>query len=284
MIEVPIKELQNWVGRSEIVEDVISLSAVANLSATVGRDPGELQYGDPLPPCWHWLFFNRGADPKNLRVDGTFANSDYMPPISSPRRMWAGNKIKTDKSLTIGSSAKRITTIEEIIEKRGSSGRLIFLRERTEVADDNHGSLIDWRTLVFRDEAVKSERQKHNPAPTTGIWLRKINPDHILLFRYSALTFNSHRIHYDQEYTKNVEGYPELLVHAPLTATLLLDLLRQEMPSSEVKEINLTAMAPIFANNSFSVNGMPSEDGKTIQLWAMTKDGNLAMKADVLLV
>jgi len=283
MKEISIEKLQNWVGRSEMVEDIISLSTVANMNATFGEDTDDLKNGDPLPTCWHWLFFNRGAKPESLRADGTFADSGYMPPISSPRRMWVANKIEISKFLTIGSLAKRISTIEEIIEKKGNSGRLIFVRERTEITDDRNGVLTDWRTLVFRDGAKESIRHKKNLAPNKGTWRQEVNPDPILLFRYSALTFNSHRIHYDQDYTKSIEGYPELLVHAPLTATLLLNLLRQEMPLAQIKQIDLRAIAPIFANQSFSINGMPSENKKSIQLWAETNDGNLAMTLDTLL-
>ena len=283
MKEVSVEELQSWVGRSEVVEDVISLSTVSNMSATIGSNPAELENGVALPPCWHWLFFNRGAKPEGLRIDGTYADTEYMPPISSPRRMWAGNKIKTEKPLTVGCAAKRITTIEEIIEKNGASGNLIFLRERWDITDDNGGSLIDWRTLVFRDWAVSSEGQNNITSLKKGELLESINPDPILLFRYSALTFNSHRIHYDQDYTKNVEGYPDLLVHAPLTATLLLNLIRGEIPTTEVREINIRATAPIFANQLFTVNGTISNQSNKAELWAVTKDGNLAMTADVLL-
>jgi 3-methylfumaryl-CoA hydratase len=282
MYEQSITELQNWVGRSEIVEDVLSLSTVANMSATIGSSAVELQNGSPLPPCWHWLFFNRGAGSEKLRLDGTYADSDYMPPILLPRRMWVGNKIEIIKPLTIGSAARRITIVEEITEKTGVSGRLIFLRERMEITDDNCGSLTDWRTLVFRDGAEKSKHQKKTPAPKMGEWLQSINPDPVLLFRYSALTFNSHRIHYDRDYTQNIEGYQDLLVHAPLTATLLLNLLRKQMPLAVVKEIIIRATAPIFIGQSFSVSGTPSPEGKSIQLWATTEDGNLAMTADIL--
>ena len=283
MEEVSIDELQKWVGCSEVVEDVISLSTVAKMSATIDSNPVELKFGAPLPPCWHWLFFNRGVTPEGLRIDGTYADAEYMPPISSPRRMWAGNKIKNEKPLTVGCSAKRTVTIEEIIEKKGTSGHLIFLRERAEITDENGGSLIDWRTLVFRDGTGKFEGQNNLRAPKIKDWSQNINPDPILLFRYSALTFNSHRIHYDRDYTQNVEGYPDLLVHAPLTATLLLNLIRKEMPAAEVNEINLRATAPIFVNQPFSINGTITNEGKEAELWAMTKDGNLAMTADILL-
>ena len=283
MNEHSITELQNWIGRSEIVKDVISLSTVANMSATIGSSPDELQHGSPLPPCWHWLFFNRGAQSEKLRLDGTYADSDYMPPILLPRRMWVGNKIEISKPLTIGSAARRISIVEEITEKTGLSGRLIFIRERMEITDDNCGSLTDWRTLVFRDGAAKLEHQKKTPAPKIGEWVQSINPDPVLLFRYSALTFNSHRIHYDRDYTQNIEGYQDLLVHAPLTATLLLNLLRQQMPLVEVKELSIRATAPIFIGQSFSINGTPSKEEKSIQLWAMTEDGNLAMTVDILL-
>ncbi len=283
MSDVSIEQLQAWVDRSEIVEDVISLSVVEKMNATLGRDPDELQLGDPLPPSWHWLFFNRGIESRNLRIDGTYGGSEYMPPILFPRRMWAGNRIKTDQSLTIGCPAQRSTTIEEIIEKDGRSGPLIFVRERSDITDTNGGNLVDWRTLVFCDKSDRSKNEKFTCPPENPNWRQEIESDPILLFRYSALTFNSHRIHYDRDYTRDIEGYPDLLVHAPLTATLLLNLFRQEMPNAMVKEMNLVARAPIFVNSLFSINGELSGDEKKIQLWAEAEDGNLAMTIDIFL-
>jgi 3-methylfumaryl-CoA hydratase len=283
MPEYNIDKLQNWVGRSETVEDVISLATIENMNATLGRASNELKVGDPLPPSWQWLFFNRGVAPDSLGRDGHVAKSNFAPPMPLPRRMWAGNKVEVTKSLTIGQPAKRLTVIEEITEKNGRSGQLVFLRERSEITDENGGSLIDRRTIVFRADAGQSEAPKVSPARTDAAWQQKVEPDPVLLFRYSALTFNSHRIHYDREYTTGVEGYPALLVHGPLTATLLMNLLRQEMPTAMVRDFNVRAMAPLFDNKSFSVNGKPTEDGTAVHLWAATAEGDLAMTIDVTL-
>ena len=281
MNDITIDELQSWVGRSQTVEDVISLSAIANMNVTLGREEGELGVGDMLPPSWQWLFFNRGAPPEMLGRDGHVSNSDFMPPMPLPRRMWAGNRIEITKPLTIGRTAKKVSTIEEITEKSGRSGRLIFLCERSDFTDDVGGALTDWRTVVYRGDPDGKEQKKSNPAPSDAIWSREISPDTVLLFRYSALTFNSHRIHYDRDYTTGVEGYPALLVHGPLTATLLMDLLRRELPAAEVGGINVRAMSPLFDNEPFSVNGSPSADGKSVKLWAATNSGELAMTIDV---
>ncbi len=275
-------DLQNWVGRRETVEDIIGLSTIANMNAMLGRGASELKIGDVLPPSWHWLFFNRGATPEMLGPDGHVAHSDFMPPVPLPRRMWAGNKVEVLKPLTIGRSAKRVTTIDDITEKDGRSGPLIFLRERSDVTDDAGGALTDWRTVVYRGEAEGVEKPKDNPAPQDPKWYQEIVPNSVLLFRYSALTFNSHRIHYYRDYPTSVVGYPALLVHGPLTATLLLNLLRREMPEATVQNMSVRAMAPLFDDAAFSVNGTPSDDGKSAQLWATTNDGNLAMTIDVL--
>ena len=275
------KDMQNWIGRNETVEDILSLSTIENMNAMLGRRRAELQTGDPLPPSWHWLYFNRGEAPDKLGRDGHIVKSDFMPPIPLPRRMWAGNRVEVTKPLTIGSLGKRVTTIEDISEKDGRTGPLIFLRERSDLSDDKGGQLTDWRTLVHRGEADGTEKPQPNPAPRNPVWHQKIMPDSVLLFRYSALTFNSHRIHYDRDYTTSVEGYSALLVHGPLTATLLLNLLRSEMPDASLKEMNVRAMSPIFDNATFSVNGTPAEDGKSVRLWATTSDGDLAMTIDV---
>lgn len=284
MSEISIEDLQSWIGRSETVEETIALATVENMNATLGRRGGALSAGDALPPSWHWLFFNRGASPEDLGRDGHVANSDFAPPQPLPRRMWAGNKVDIQTPLTIGSRARRVTTIEEITEKTGHSGRLIFLRERSDLSDDQGGALTDWKTVVYREEADVTEKPKPNPAPVGALWSQDVTPDPVLLFRYSALTFNSHRIHYDRDYTTSVEGYPALLVHGPLTATLLLNLLRQKLPGAELRQINIRAMAPLFDNAPFSIYGIPAEDGKSAKLWATTLDGNLAMTVNVDLV
>ncbi|MGY9000069.1 MAG: acyl-CoA dehydrogenase [Rhodospirillales bacterium] len=284
MSDDSIGSLQNWVGRSQVVTDIISLPVIENMSATLGRDPGELKAGDPLPPSWHWLFFNRGPVPGNLRPDGHIASSNFVPPIPLPRRMWAGNKIDVTKVLTIGRPAECLTTIESIIEKEGSSGRLIFLEERSEVTDDYNGYLLDRKTIVYRAEANNNKFIKSNAAPVDSTWRQTLEPNSVLLFRYSALTFNSHRIHYDRDYTTEIEGYPALLVHGPLIATLLMNLLRQEMPRANVRNMNIRATAPIFVDGAFTVNGVPAKNGKSVELWATTGSGELAMTIDAELI
>lgn len=283
MNDMSIEDLQDWVGRSATVEESLSLATIANMNATLARDDPAPQVGDPLPLTWHWLFFNRGATPDRLSRDGHLGHDDFMPPVPLPRRMWAGNRLEVTKPLSIGRPATRVATIEDITEKTGRTGRLIFLRERSEVTDDAGGKLTDWKTLAYREDSDGSGPPPAKPAPTDQVWRRDITPDSVLLFRYSALTFNSHRIHYDREYVTGVEGYPALLVQGSLTATLLMDLLRRELPDGDVKEMNVRAMAPLYDNAPFTVNGKPSEDGKSVQLWAATNSGDLAMTVDVTL-
>jgi 3-methylfumaryl-CoA hydratase len=166
----------------------------------------------------------------------------------------------------------------DIKEKTGRSGRLVFVLVRHEISNTGGIAITEEHDIVYRDHGTAAPLQ---PAPTGAAWERVISPDDVLLFRYSALTFNAHRIHYDRRYATEVEGYPGLVVHGPLIATLLMDLLRRHAPAANVARFSFRAVSPLFDTSSFSVCGKP--EGKTIQLWAKDAAGNLAMSAEALL-
>jgi 3-methylfumaryl-CoA hydratase len=214
--------------------------------------------------------------------DGHAKRGGFLPPIALPRRMWAGSQFEFHRPLRIGDAITRRSTIADVTEKSGRTGRLVFVKVRHDVRrrDDADNALTEFHDIVYR-EAPKPDDVAPPPksAPAAAAWRRHWVPDDVLLFRYSALTFNGHRIHYDRRYVTEVEGYPGLIVHGPLIATLLLDLLRYERPDATVTRYEFRAVRPLFDVHPFDVCGEPQPDGKTVRLWARDHEGYLAMDA-----
>ncbi len=278
-------DLRQWIGKTESASDVITATPYAALAATLDRPAARPATGTPLPPLWHWLYFLPLYCQSDVGPDGHAERGGFLPPVPLPRRMWAGSQFEFSRALCIGDIVTRRSTIVDVTEKRGRSGALVFVKVRHEIrrAAEPVPALIEFHDLVYRDAPTAGGSAPPSTiASTTSLWERTISPDPVLLFRYSALTFNGHRIHYDRSYVTEVEGYPGLVVHGPLIATLLLDLLRREMPAADVTRFQFRAIRPLFDLDSFSVCGSPS-DGKTVQLWARDHEGWLAMDATAVL-
>ena len=210
---------------------------MAALSATLDREDPQPQPGDPLPPLWHWLFFLDRHRASELGPDGHARRGGLLPPIPLPRRMWAGSRFEFHHPLRVGDQMTRETRVIDIKEKSGRSGPLVFVVVRHEIS--NAAGVGDRRGARYRVSGSRAGRRLLQPAPADAAWERTIQADDVLLFRYSALTFNAHRIHYDRRYATEVEGYPGLVVHGPLIATLLMDLLRRNQPEANVDAIQL---------------------------------------------
>ena len=205
-----------------------------------------------------------------------------MPPVELPRRMWAGSRIEYHQPLRVGQRVRKTSTVSDVSMKEGTSGQLVFVVVRHDYEGPAGLALVEEQDLVYRDDpAPGAPAPAQKPAPTEAGWRRTIDPDPVLLFRYSALTFNSHRIHYDLPYAKEVEGYLGLIVHGPLTATLMLDLFLIERPEARITGYRYRAMSPLICGNAFDVAGAPSEDTNTAELWAQNGAGGLAMKGTV---
>ena len=275
-----IDELRAWTGRQEVVEDVVTPFPVAALAATLDRDDPAPAPGTPLPPLWHWLYFLPLHRQSAIGPDGHARRGGFLPPVPLPRRMWAGGRFEFRRPVRVGDAVRRTSTIADVSLKEGRTGPLAFVLVRHEVATDEGVALVEEHDIVYRDlprpgEAAPAPR----PAPADAPWRRDIRPDDVLLFRYSALTFNGHRIHYDRRYVTEVEGYPGLIVHGPLIATLLADLLRRhtDVPMTAFR---FRAVRPLFDVADFAVCGAPSADGSRASLWARDADGFLAMEAE----
>ena len=199
--------------------------------------------------------------------------------------MWAASRVEWHKPLRVGQAIIRTSRIVDVSVKEGRTGPLVFVRVRHEIGHLAGPSLVEEQDIVYRDMPRPGEAAAPvSPAPTTHDWARDIQPDPVLLFRYSALTFNGHRIHYDRRYATETEGYPGLVVHGPLIAMLLLDLLRRNMPDAQVGRFAFRALKPTFDLEAFRVCGARVPEGKSVHLWAEHTDGALAMDATATLV
>ena len=271
--------ITDWIGREERAQDIIDPLRAGAMQALLDRDEG-LAAGDPLPPLWHWLYFWETAPTERLAHDGHAARGGFLPPIQLPRRMWAGSRISFPGALPIGAAAERVSRIERIEDKRGRSGQLAFVTVSHRLASDAGIAIEEEHDIVYRDApAADAPAPPTEQAPSDAQWQREIVPEVALLFRYSALTFNGHRIHYDRIYCREEEGYPGLVVHGPLMATLMVDLLRREEPSARITSFTFRAKRPVFDTAPFTVAGRRDETGAA--LWVADAEGALCMDGRV---
>ncbi|MGE0415317.1 MAG: MaoC family dehydratase N-terminal domain-containing protein [Acetobacteraceae bacterium] len=278
-----IDHLRTWINRQEILTDTATLVPVAALSATLDRDDPAPKPGDTLPPLWHWLYHLPLARQSQIGPDGHPKRGGFLPPVPLPRRMWAGGRLTFHRPIPLGQQITRTSTIVDVTEKSGRSGSLCFVLVRHDVAVPDGLALTEEHDIVYRDPPGPDDpTPQPKPAPTDATWSRTIVPDDVLLFRYSALTFNGHRIHYDRRYVTTEEGYPGLIVHGPLIATLLVDLYRCNNNDRPLKSFRFRALSPLFDIAPFSVHGRPGADGK-VALWAANAQGGLAMEAEAVI-
>ncbi len=277
-----VAHLKSWIGKSETSHDELSRAPVRSLSATLDREDPEPQRGTPLPPLWHWLYFLPHPLARDIGPDGHAKRGGFLPPVPLPRRMWAGGRLewRQDNPLRVADDVQRISTIESVTHKTGRTGDLLFVAVKHEIHNAAGLALTEVHDIVYRAAAQVGDAP---PLPVaaerSAAWQLEIVPNDVLLFRYSALTFNGHRIHYDRKYVTEVEGYPGLIVHGPLIATLLVGLVGRHTPDAFIKSFNFKAVRPTFDLHPFRLNGQPSADGKTVRLWAEDHEGWLTMQA-----
>lgn len=285
-----LARLQAWQGRTETLRDDLTAAPVRGLSATLDRDDPLPEAGTRLPALWHWLYFLPHHRQSEIGEDGHAKRGGFLPPVPLPRRMWAGGRLTWEPGnpLQVGDAVERTSTIASVTHKAGRTGELVFVLVRHEVRNARGLALTEEHDIVYRAAAAPGEpAPPPTPAAKDATFSRDLVPDDVLLFRYSALTFNGHRIHYDRRYVTQVEGYPGLIVHGPLIATLLVDLLRRNAPAdAQLARFEFRAVRPTFDIAPFRVHGKPAEgstDGKTFSLWGEDADGWLTMQATAVL-
>jgi len=278
-LSVQLAHWRGWTGRTEQRTDLVTAAPLAGLLATLDRAEAVPEPGDEVPCLGHWLYFLPNARHSEIGQDGHAKRGSFLPPVPLPRRMWAGGRIEFLQPLRVGDDVVRTSRIMRVDAKSGRSGPLVFVTVRHEITNPLGLAVTEEHDIVYRDAPVPGAPVPLPVrAPTDETFGRAIAPDAVMLFRYSALTFNGHRIHYDRPYACEVEGYPGLIVHGPLIATLLVDLLQRERPHAKLRHFAFTALRPTFDIHRFEVCGR-DVDAHTVSLWARDHQGCLTMQA-----
>jgi 3-methylfumaryl-CoA hydratase len=235
--------------------------------------------GAPLPPGWQWLYFNPTVRRSELGVDGHPARGGFLPPVELPRRMWAGSRIAYHKPLPVGAEATRRSKILTVTEKQGKLGALCFVTVEHTISDAAGVCMVEEQDIVYKEETPPGTAPaRPKPYEAEAQWTQSVIPDTTLLFRYSALTFNGHRIHYDLDYARDEEGYPQLVVHGPLTATLLQQFAVEQGEGRRLTQFDFRAVSPLFVDRSFQLEAKWESD-VILAVWARGPEGELAMQA-----
>ena len=277
MSDSDFERLREWVGKTESATDTLAAWPVAALTATLGHHALAPKTGDELPPAWHWLYFLDAKPEPELGPDGHPKRGGFLPPVPLPRRMWAGGRIEFLQPLRVGDAVRRDSTILSVEPKRGRSGSLVFVTVEHAVSHDGTLCVREEHDIVYREAARPGDAAPETvAAPANPAWQHSLVGTPVLLFRYSALTFNGHRIHYDLDYARHEEHYPGLVVHGPLQTTLMLDLCRRHS-TRRVTRLDYRARQPLFHGERFTIGGTPHAGGGSAELWAANAAGRLTM-------
>lgn len=265
-----------WIGRSQQARDLLSDNLLKRIAATFGEPVPA--HGEALPPLWQWCFFQEPLAESALGGDGHPARGGFLPPAANRNRMWAGGRLEFFEPLRAGFAADCVSTISHVEEKTGRTGALLFVTVRHEYSQDGRLAIREEQDIVYREPTPP--KQASGEALIQGDWREPVEPSPTLLFRYSAVTFNGHRIHYDFPYVTETEGYPGLVVHGPLIATLSLRAFCRAHPGARLRRFAYRGLRPLIAPQPFEVGGRIVRPG-VAELWA-GNDAGLAQRGEVL--
>jgi 3-methylfumaryl-CoA hydratase len=278
MTAIDIDHLRSWVGRERMCEQLLAVYPAEALSATLDRQGAPLP-GDALPPTWQWLYFNDHVRQSELGLDGHGKTGAFLPPVPLPRRMWAAGEFSCLHPLRLGAAAVRHSRVASVELKRGSTGELVFVTLEHQLRQDLQLCLVEKQHLVYRAMPNgSSPLPPGEPAPFAADHQQAFQPDPVLLFRYSALTFNGHRIHYDRDYSTAQEHYPALVVHGPLLATLLAEQVALRQPEARITRFKFRAVRPVFDNDRLQL--CSRREGNSMELWILNQQGFVTMTAN----
>ena len=280
--QLDIDHLRQWIGRSVEAPDIVTAQLVKGLRATLFQDIGEPKKGDVAPFTVHWCLAQPVFPMSQLGADGHPTRGGFLPPVPLPRRMWAGGEIEFLDSLRVGDESTRTSRISDVTVKTGSTGQLCFVSVEHVVTSPRCTAIRERQDIVYRDTGnpqsaapAKSAPAKSAPAPAAQHRETHVS-DPVLLFRYSALTFNGHRIHYDRDYVTKVEGYPGLIFHGPLQAALIVEMAARLRGGKPPKKFSYRGVQPLFEGSEFSINA--NDNGATMELWTANEAGQPTMK------
>lgn len=279
MSQVPIDlaHLREWVGREQVAEQVIEPFAAVALSGLLDRAAPPAA-GDVLPLPWHWLYFLEAPARAATGVDGHPQRGGFLPPVPLPRRMWAAGSLQCEAPLRLGAPARKTSTVRSVDLKEGRSGPLVFVTVDHVLAQDGRTCIREAQNIVYREAPTgPAPLPPGEPSGRSAQWSATLQPDPALLFRFSALTYNGHRIHYDRDYAVRDEFYPALVVHGPLLATALLDLLERGRPGARVASFSFRALRPAFDTDTLQL--CAAAEGDAVALWTQDAQGQVGMSA-----
>jgi 3-methylfumaryl-CoA hydratase len=271
-----MEHLRQWIGREERASDWTSSAPLAGLAALLDHEKSPWTTGE-VPPLGHWLYFLPHARQSAIDIDGHPKRGDFLPPVPLPRRMWAGGEMVFHAPLPVGAPIERVSTIADVTAKTGSSGAMLFVTLRHAIFCSGALAIEERQDLVYRGPDGTAAPAPATEAPKADA-TRIVTPDPVALFRYSALTFNGHRIHYDRDYARS-EGYPGLVVHGPYAATLLVDHFLRETPDAVVKRFSFRARRPLFDTAPFSLN--LRRTGAAAEVWTADAASQPAMTGTI---
>ena len=273
------RPLTDWIGARESCAETIAEFPAQAAAAMLDAEPAALHAGRPLPALWHWFYFLPRAPRSAIDMDGHPKRGGFFPPVTLPRRMFAGARTTFHQPIVLGDAATREGEIVDVREKSGRSGKLVFVTVRYRISQGGTLRVEEEQDIVYKEPGPPVADPEPLPAPPEappGAWISDITPDSVLLFRFSALTFNAHRIHYDLPYAREEEGYPGLVVHGPLTAILLAGM-AEANSGQRISRFVFQGRGPIFAQHQFRL--IAEADGDTVGLRAFGPDGALALQA-----
>lgn len=283
MSRIDVDQLRRWIGRSRTDEDVIAGRHARLMAATVDHPaPERIRDGEPLPPLWHWLYFLDAAPTREVGRDGHAARGEFLPPVPLSNRMWAGGRVRFLAPVTIGATVRRVSEILRVEHKLGRAGDLVFVTVLHTLGSSAGELLVrEEHDIVYKDPSPPPAATGGTSAAASGTeaaqHTRRFTPTPVTLFRYSALTFNGHRIHYDADYCRDVEGYPNLVVHGPLVATLLANF-AEDIGGAPIRDFTYRAMSPAFVGSVITLRGDRRDGGLDVR--AITDDGRVLMQAE----
>ena len=273
-----LDELRQWIGRGQEATDIVTAQLVKGLRATLFQEIGEPKAGDAAPFTTHWCLAQPVFPMSQLSQDGHPTRGGFLPPVPLPRRMWAGGEIQFLEPLRVGDESTRTSRISDVTMKTGSTGVLCFISVEHVVTTPRGLAIRERQDIVYREMSGAQPAASGKPAPPPPVATHREShvSDPVLLFRYSALTFNGHRIHYDRDYVTKVEGYPGLVFHGPLQAALIVEFAAKLHGGSPPRKFSYRGVQPLFEGSVFSVNASDSDTG--MALWTANAEGQPTMK------